>query len=156
MRAILISFVTQSVFIAGLFSVVGCGGGGKVPGRPDLAPVSGVVTYKGQAVEGATITFQPQTEKMPAAFGKTDAQGRFQLQTFESNDGAVPGEHGVTVVKVNIITPEGDGDEDEPDTITAPPPERLIPEKYKMTGTSGLTASVSADQPNEFTFDLQD
>jgi hypothetical protein len=66
--------------------------------RPETAAVHGTVTYRGQPVAGATVAFLGRNSPRIAS-GETDEQGRFQLTTFEENDGAVLGEHVVTVYK---------------------------------------------------------
>jgi hypothetical protein len=60
-------------------SVGGCGSNGK------LAPVSGVVKLNGKPVADVEVIFQPTSGDSvsapgPAAFGVTDAQGRYKLK----------------------------------------------------------------------------
>jgi hypothetical protein len=45
---------------------------------PELAPVSGRVTLSGKPLEKADVVFQPDDGK-PPAFGRTDAEGRYEL-----------------------------------------------------------------------------
>jgi hypothetical protein len=141
----------------GLLTILGCGGGG-VTRTHDVVPVSGVVTYKGSPVEGASVTFHPVDESKPSARAKTDAQGRFSAWTFEVGDGAVPSDHLVTINKVEIIAPTGDPDAPgyDPAKDVAPPPRYLVPEKYGNRTTSALKATVSDSGPNEFEFALAD
>src|SRR6185437_6381237 len=49
---------------------LGCSGGGKT-GNPNGRPATGTVTYKGQPVDGATVSF---ISPSVSAFGSTDAQ----------------------------------------------------------------------------------
>lgn len=81
--------------------VSGCGGGAY---QYDLVPVSGVATCEGKPVANAIVNFTPQgAEDRPSgrpgapAFGKTDDQGRFQLSTYNDDDGAIVGTHTVTI-----------------------------------------------------------
>jgi len=68
-RHVCFAFALLAVVIV----LAGCGGGG-----PDLVPVKGKVTYKGQPLSGASVTFHPATG--PLATGTTDASGvRYQL-----------------------------------------------------------------------------
>jgi hypothetical protein len=53
----------------------------------------------GSPVPGATVTFSPKGE-YPAAFAVTNAQGEYQLTTYESGDGAAEGAYSVVVMKV--------------------------------------------------------
>jgi hypothetical protein len=60
-------------------SLAGCGGNGK------LAPVSGVVKLNGKPVADVEVIFQPTSGDSvsapgPAAFGVTDAEGRYTLK----------------------------------------------------------------------------
>jgi hypothetical protein len=62
--------------------------------------VRGKLTYQGKPVVGATIDFlAPGASR--SAVGTTDENGSFRLTTFEPDDGAVAGNHVVTVIKAN-------------------------------------------------------
>lgn len=70
-----------------------------------LVPVTGRVTQNDKPVVNASITFQPMALSSdnlnpgPGSFGRTDADGRYSLRTFDLSDqvGAVVGKHRVTV-----------------------------------------------------------
>ncbi len=130
----------------------------RTKGKPELASSlsgSGTVTYQAKPVEGAEVTFS-STTKNSVATGKTDANGRFVLSTHTQNDGAVSGEHMVTIRRVDIVdnTPPGvdlsAGGKAVPPTITW-----IVPEKFSKAGKSGLSASVSETGTNDFKFDLK-
>src|SRR4051812_10287496 len=73
-----------------------------------LAPATGVVTYKGAPLAGATVTFMP--EKGPLAMGVTDLKGEFKL-----NSGSMPGcAVGPAKVAVSIAAPGESGSTDVP------------------------------------------
>lgn len=132
----------------------GCGGGvDKEANRPKRAPAAGTVFYKEQPLDGATVIFLPQGHN-DAAVGKTDASGRFTLQTFDPGDGAVPGEYKVTVVKLET-TAAAPRSDDEPVSEEAEP-KSLIPVKYGKPDTSGLTASIPDSGDSNLTFKLED
>jgi hypothetical protein len=140
---------------------LGCGEGGG--DRPKTYSVSGTVTYNGEAVEGATVAFQPAAGGQ-GAFGVTDAAGRYSLTTFSSGDGAVPGQYKVKIVKhkggegaaVDQDSPEYEdpamGGAAGPD---AGQRESLLPAKYADASTSGLTATVG-ESDNSVNFELVD
>lgn len=145
----------------GLFLLVGCGPGGKA--RPAVYPVSGKVTFKGQPVADAEITYQnPDSPRV--AYGHTDAEGEYQLSTFGTNDGAVEGEHVVTIAKVqkNASAPAMDASqpgEDYDKMMTAAAEgtmeiEHQLPAKYANPETSGLKRKVIPGDVNTFDFDL--
>jgi hypothetical protein len=76
--------------------VSGCGG-------PQMAPVKGRVTFNGQPVKEAQITFSPlgaegQKETGKPGTGFTDDEGNFVVSTFKNYDGALQGSHNVLVV----------------------------------------------------------
>ena len=114
----------KRTFFAGVvLCLVMCSGCGDSvdPNRPKTYPVSGTVTQGGQPVADANVTFHSK-DGSRGAVGVTDANGNFQLTTFTAGDGAVAGEHEVSITKYDQpkITPKGDGSigdtGDEPET----------------------------------------
>ncbi|MGH7138975.1 MAG: carboxypeptidase-like regulatory domain-containing protein [Pirellulales bacterium] len=66
--------------------------------------VSGRVTLDGQPIEGATVSFLSKAgiETGHTASGITNAEGHYELQTYEATNlvkGAVPGEYNVIIAK---------------------------------------------------------
>jgi len=85
-------------FTLALLTVAGCGGGGEF----GTEKVSGRVMFQGNPVADASVQFIPQASREgrlagKAAIGKTDANGRFTLSTYQPGDGAVIGVHKVMV-----------------------------------------------------------
>jgi hypothetical protein len=80
---------------AGFGVLAGCGGN-------NTSKVAGTVTLDGKPTAGATVTFVPVEEAAGRrlASGVTNADGHFRLTTFNTNDGALPGEYHVTVTLV--------------------------------------------------------
>lgn len=81
-------------------ALLACLGCGDYP--YDLAPVSGVVTLYGKPLQNATVSFEPiggQGKPIvgPGSMGTTDDDGRYQLQTFKKESGAVVGTHTVRI-----------------------------------------------------------
>ena len=68
----------------------GCG-----PAKPQTYPSGGVIKYSdGSPLVDARILFRAVgTSPVISASGSTDAQGRFELTTFEPGDGAIEGQH---------------------------------------------------------------
>lgn len=119
---------------------------------PARVPVSGVVTLDTQPVEGAHVAFATdRAGKAYNAMAVTDAQGRFRLQTFRPQDGAVPGMHRVQIEKTTFSDPPADL---PPEASFTPVETSHLPKKYRSTRTSGLTAEVTEQGPNEFVFEL--
>ena len=88
------------------------------------------------------------------AIGKTDSNGNFKLMTFEAGDGAVAGKYTVTVTKQTEV-PEVETEDSMAETTSAAPKD-LLPTKYGVAATSGLTAEVTEGGDNQFTFELTD
>ena len=126
----------------GLVTAPGCS-----DGRPKRFVVTGVITYRGKPVEGAWVQFYPKGAR-PAS-GETDAHGRFTLLTFDPGDGAVLGEHTVCVSK-DVLDPDDKNPEPLRKHI------HVLPTAYATPMTSPLRATVIADRPNDFPFDLVD
>ena len=141
-------------FVIGLAVVLAAGVAGC--GRsdaPELAPAGGKVTYNGEPLEGANVVYTPDAGG-PAAYGVTGADGEFTLTT-RGEPGAMVGSGKVVISAYQQL--------DEPKEeheLTAADLEKMsqsrIPEKYGRPETSGLTATVEADQENRFTFELAD
>jgi len=166
-------WTSLAVLALGCF-VLGCGSG------PRVYKAGGTVTYKGQPVEGAQVTFAYDNGNF--ANGTTDAAGKFSLTYMGTPGGAVPGKCKVGVVKQKTVAPM---------VMTAPtgPPKSeadfkaqqeqkvkgmrdmaekqrelatsgtadLLPKKYADGNTSGLAFEVTTDESkNNFTIDLKD
>ena len=117
---------------------------------PQVAPVTGVVKYRGKPLEFGTVTFQAQ-QGQPAR-GNIQPDGSFTLSTFREGDGAMVGLHQVRVTCY---------ESQRPSAGTAAAGEQslgklLIPQKYTFFDRSGLTADVKAGQDNTFVFELTD
>jgi hypothetical protein len=69
----------------------------------DLAPVAGHVTIDGQPFAQGKVMFSPiatgeSRQAGKPALGRLGSDGSFTLSTYEPNDGAIVGEHWVTVI----------------------------------------------------------
>jgi hypothetical protein len=128
----------------------GCGSS-----RPETAPVSGRVTYRGRPVPCGRIAFQP--EKGRLAMGAIDPEGQYTLMTFKSGDGALLGQHRVTIEATrqsgDAPTPKSRKEEFRMGPVSPPATERLVPEKYSHLSTTPLKATVKRGS-NTLNFDL--
>lgn len=127
-----------ALLVVVLLVTVGCAGSD----RPPLGKVKGVVTLDGTPVPNASVMFTPIAGGRPAS-GTTDAEGRFSLTTFDPGDGALIGEHRVTVICVETTglpqTSDGLSGEIGPEGIQE---KWITPQKYSLPETSGLTQTV--------------
>ncbi len=141
--------------------IVGCSTNVRTGSDP-VYPVMGVVTYGGQPVVGADVTFF-SAEKNRSAFGRTNERGQYNLTTFAPHDGAVEGSHVVTVVKL-VAPPETTPAADVETEAYVPPrpgqstqpgkPKSELPGRYADRANSGLDATVTSDGPNEVNLEL--
>jgi hypothetical protein len=144
------------VFPAFLLSVAACGpAGGR---RPELGKVSGKVTYKGKPIAKGEVIFTPSKDKGGAsgqvATGTIESDGSYSLTTFDTGDGAILGQHVVTVIvpsqdlrELNKPRPDG--------SIPYILPKGGVPEKYSNVDTSPFRYTVDPGQ-NTINLELKD
>lgn len=123
---------------------------GNIPGYgTPVTPVSGKVFYRGSPAAGAEIVFRPLTgaakRKNAGARGRVEADGTFCLTTYRAFDGAVAGEHQVSITWYPPAPANG-----------GPRGGNRLPERYARPDTSKLTATVQSGSRNEFVFELTD
>lgn len=130
------------------FAAAGCGAASDVP---SLAKVTGVVMLDGKPLTKGSVQFTPDSKQGTTgrmALGDIGPDGEFTLTTSTPGDGAQVGFHNVSVVCVDA--PPFDPKNPVPTTV-----KWLIPEKYGVDQTSGLTAEVKEGEENILQFDLQ-
>lgn len=133
-------------FLVAITLVVSLGCGNDAGnGRPTPVVASGTVFYKQQPSAGAKVMFAPQDHQY-AAVGQTDSNGRFELQTFEPQDGAVPGQYKIAVTKFEVIDLPNGGIKEN----------FFLPGKYRDPATSRLTAVVPPEGTNDLKLELVD
>jgi hypothetical protein len=139
-----------SMAMATVVALVGCGDGG-----PDTGEVTGKVTYDGNPLAGAVVTFHPSTGALAAA--TTDTNGVYTLN-------AVVGDHKVSVTKSAGSDLGGDAQTSGPgemEKMYLQAKDQMgeakseIPEKYADPAKSGLTTTVSSGT-NTFDITLTD
>lgn len=172
LRVVSLRVVALVAAFGGLSTISGCGGGGSAD-RPATVPVSGTVLYQGAPVGGASVSFWAEGAPR-AATGVTNDKGEFQLSMFSANDGAVPGEHVITVTKIEggaVVASPQLSPEDRSDPTKAleayqrqmgsgqgpaAGPKNALPEKYAQQTTSPLKETVSEGATNSFVLQLTD
>lgn len=144
------------VTLAGLALLsLALGGCSHDPNMPKLGRVYGKVTYNGKPVGSGHVVFTPAAGKGgdtgQTASGDIESNGSYELTTFKSGDGAILGEH---VVSVEVR--EGDMPQPKADsTIQYVLPKSVIPTKYSSPDTSPLRYTVK-EGSNSFDIDLKD
>jgi hypothetical protein len=134
-----------------LLSICGCGGDPYGP----TGTVTGKLTMAGKPLPaGHAVSFM-QMEAGFLAFGMTDAEGKFEIKSW--NGGNMPvGKYSV------MIAPPSGGDVSnlsaeerfENPELSAPKVKVLYPARYRETTTSGLSFDVVAGS-NNFDIDLK-
>jgi hypothetical protein len=85
------------LWFVGLAVVAGCN-----QSPYPVAPVQGIVTIDGQPMSAGRVMFAPVAKdglnSGRPAFGEIQQDGRFALSTYGDGDGAVVGEHWVSIV----------------------------------------------------------
>jgi hypothetical protein len=126
--------------------VPACGRSGHVP----VCAVRGQVTFQGRPTPNAFIALHPlgnSGKDVPHPTAYADAEGRFSLSTYGSEDGAPVGEYAVTVVW--WASPQFK-DAQEGDDIAAL---NRLPARYADPKSSGLHARI-AESNDELTLRL--
>jgi hypothetical protein len=153
-------FGVPATFAAmGLVMFLGCGDDSGLGKR---YPVTGTVKYKGQPVSKGRISFSPDGGGGRACGGDID-NGAYSLSTTGApNDGALPGKYKVSVTALEVDTTEmqkiakgGQFHHDKAFKKANEQAKKLVPEKYALADTSGLTREVEA-RANTINFDLTD
>jgi len=140
-------FVVAAVFF---LSGLGCG----KPSELKTVDVTGTVTYNGQPVDAATVSFVDPKPDGKSATATTDAQGKFKLQTFlggtKMQSGAVPGDYVATVTKAATGGGSGTGIASTPVGGLTPEEEERVkamsPEEQKAYAEKRGGPGLSADQ----------
>lgn len=133
--------------------LLGCGAGG------GLTPAKGKVTYKGQPVAGATVTFVPVSGT--PGVGVTNDKGEFEIRS-QGRPGTSVGKHKVGVSKYDASGVNANAKPEDLMKMAGPggkmeQPKSELPVKYAAPQLSGLEAEVTSDKSkNVFTFDLKD
>jgi hypothetical protein len=130
-------------------SCAGCSESG-----PKLVKVRGKVTMQNRPLACGVLTFQPLengkiTTRRPS-LGVIEADGTYRVSTFESYDGAMPGEY-LVGVDGSLNKDSGSNSIDPVDRPV--PTSGNVPPKYLVPQTSGLKATVPADA-SEVTIDF--
>ncbi|MEW4453501.1 carboxypeptidase-like regulatory domain-containing protein [Bremerella sp. JC817] len=104
----------------------------------DMRPAKGVVQLDGNPIENANVVFHSETG--PRAFGTTNANGEFELNTGDQGAGVATGDFLVKIVSTS-------------DTKTSSGKAVSISPLYAENGVAVVTVSEGAE--NHFEFNLK-
>jgi hypothetical protein len=130
--------------------------------KPKLGKVSGTVMYNGKPLTAGEVVFTPLSgkggESGQVAAGHIQADGSYSLTTFDTDDGAILGQHAVTVILregtsdasfKSKVTKEGTG------RIRYILPKSVVPEKYSKVDSTPFRYTVEASG-NTINLELKD
>ena len=137
--------------------------------RPPTYESSGQVLHNGEPIKGAVVTFVSTFENPHRTYsstGVTNSEGRFLLNAFRGQIGAPAGPQKISIL---YMIPTGkmlydpyfesepaeleEGEESPffyPEDPGVPEMTSGIPVRYSDPETSGLTATITPDGPNQF------
>ena len=149
--------VAVALGVSAAMVVLGCGDDSGLGTR---YKITGKVTYKGEPVPQGTVNFIPVKPPPPegrAATGEIK-NGSYTLSTAGGGDGALAGEYNVAIVAVDIDMSSAvskgplpkihEGDEAYQKAVKAA--KKLVPDKYGVSETSGLKATVDGNKTIDF------
>ena len=101
--------------------------------NPPTAKVMGTVKLEGKPMTSGRVLFLP-IGGGKQAIGKIEEDGRFELTTFKSGDGALVGRHHAVVLKAKAASSDA---------------------TFSFERTDGDNLTVESNKTNEFTIDLE-
>ena len=136
-----------------LLAILLCAGCSDTTSRPSTVKVSGTVKYKGEPLKQGRISFLKKQgpnakEVVRPAIGRI-VDGAYELTTFQTGDGAIPGDYQVTIESMDddlSLEEIGEGKKK---------PKSTIPRQYASGDTSGLKVTVPTSGPFTKDFDLK-
>jgi hypothetical protein len=147
---------TQFQFIAvgSVLLLAGCSSGSDQwkSKRPKTAPAAGVITLNGKPLDGAQVILVP-TSGDHGGSALSEGDGRFRLATFPPDDGVVPGNYKVMIIK--SLVPQNP-DPGSPESTVPQFAKLLVPEKYTDAESSGLTVEIPASGKQDIRLELKE
>jgi hypothetical protein len=144
-----------SGFVVLAIVAAGCGQSG-----PTTIPIHGEVLHNGNPLQEGLVVYLPKnSDNTRQASGRIQRDGTFELTTFKSGDGVVPGEYSIIVYPSG--SPGSGGLTREQMEAAAQSGNRqqhrsIIPDKYSDPEASGLSDTVNADHSGVKRIELTD
>jgi hypothetical protein len=120
-----------------------------------MVPIRGEVFYNGKPLTEGTVLYLPTKAGGRQARGDIQPDGTFRLTTLRDGDGAQKGEYGVVVIALKPHPGEPSREEIE-QAGGMIQRGSLIPEKYNLPETSGLTDVVDENHSGSKRLELTD
>lgn len=132
-------FLARVGILVGLLTVLGCGAKG-----PELGEVTGQIKMDGEPVKNAYVTFLPMFPGGIELVGKTDADGKYDVQYSADRTGVLLGKHQILLSTLDDVK--------DPDTGR----NMKVPERFPavyVNNDSPLYFEIKAG-PNDVSFDV--
>jgi len=146
--------VRLSLLVAvGMLLAPGCGGDG-----PEMFPVRGVVTYKGEPLSRGIVTYLPEGSGAGRpANGPIQADGTFVMTTQSRDDGVMRGAYHI-IIHSYVEDPNRPQtrEEIEAQGSRTPKMRSVVPEKYAGPETSPLKDTVDEKHSGFMKIELAD
>jgi hypothetical protein len=160
----LLRWFARATGLIALTAVIGCSGK-----SGNFATVSGIVTYNGSPVQGATVAFHSTVEvegkKQPSYAALTDSSGKYVIASAGKDPGIPPGMYKVTVVKMEgkgiDLSQEGmdagqlEAMASDTGASVKGAPVHLLPKEYATTGSTKLSVTLETGKNTDVNFTLK-
>ena len=122
-----------------------------------VAKVRGTITYRGNPVAKASVSFIPEKPGTIPALATTDANGTYSLSTYGAGDGAPVGpcRVAISLTGESPPLPEHLAKAEAAAETLRMPGKPLVPKKYFSPDSSGLKVEVVSGTDNVFDFNLE-
>lgn len=120
-----------------------------------MVAIRGQVTYNGAPLSHGTVLYLPKAQGGRQARGEIE-DGKFQLTTLRSGDGAQQGEYDIVIIALEAHPGEPTTREEIEQAGGLIQRGFAIPERYTKAETSGLSDVVDKNHPGTKTIALKD
>ena len=117
-----------------------------------MSQIEGRASYKGEPLKFGTVMFQNAKGGQPA-IGVIQADGSFKMTTPRTGEGVKPGSY---LISVSCYENQDPTRPPMPDHGDMAPGKLLIPKRYMLASTSGLTAEVKLEANEPIILELTD
>lgn len=139
--------IANSMLLLGVLSLglVGCGEVGE-QAPAGMVALSGTVTMDDKPLEGAMVSFIPlDASAVSHSFsGRTNAEGKYQLQGPANSLGALPGKYKVTISRILLPSGQPIPEDSEHGPMGMGGAMETIPSEYSMWNQTSLAHEVPA------------
>ncbi len=122
--------------------VIGLSGCGGPSGLPNMVPIRGTVSFRGELLKEGTGLYVPKGQGGRQARGDIQPDGSFRLTTLRKKDGAQKGAYNIIVIAMAPHPGEPPSREEIEAAGGMIRREYVVPERFTSPETSGLSDTV--------------